>query len=72
MTPGRIRKAVLLAAIPVSFVLLAAACLFYAPRDVPRGQPALAHLDARSLADLRSAFNAASAGVRLLVLLSPT
>jgi hypothetical protein len=72
MIPGRIRKAVLLAAIPVSFVLLAAAYLFYAPRGVPQGQAALVHLDAASLAGLRDDFNAASGATHLLVLLSPT
>jgi hypothetical protein len=71
MIRGRVRRPALLAAIAAPLVV-GAAYLFYAPRSVPAGQPALAHLSARSLADLRSAFNAASAGTRLLVLLSPT
>jgi len=55
-------------------LLLVIAFLYYryAPRHVPRGQPALTHLSADTLGDLRAAFNAASDRTRLLLLLSPT
>ena len=69
--PTRLRKPALLAAIVGSVVLLAAYVL-YAPRSVPEGQPALVHLSAGNLDTLREHFNAAAAGTRLLVLLSPT
>jgi hypothetical protein len=43
-----------------------------APRRVPEGQAPLTRLDTASLATLRDAFNADTAAVRLLLLLSPT
>jgi hypothetical protein len=46
--------------------------LRYAPRQVPDGQPALAHLDEASLPRFRETFNAGVNGVRIVVLLSPT
>jgi hypothetical protein len=46
--------------------------LRYAPRHVPDGQPALAHLDEASLPRFREKFNAGVDGVRVMVLLSPT
>jgi hypothetical protein len=42
------------------------------PRRTPAGQPALARIDAPSLAALRDAFNAAHGRTRIVVLLSPT
>lgn len=72
MIPTRLRKPALLAAIVGSVVLAAGAYLRYAPRRVPEGQPALVHLAAGNLGTLREDFNAAAAGTRLLVLLSPT
>jgi hypothetical protein len=44
----------------------------YAPRRVPSGQPPLTYLSAATFGDLRAAFNAASDGPRLLLLMSPT
>jgi hypothetical protein len=41
-------------------------------RTTPVGQPALVRLQAGNLEPVKQAFNAASAGPRLLVLLSPT
>ena len=72
MTPPRARKVVLLLAVIVALVLVSGAYLLYAPRSVPEGQPALVHLAAGNLGTLREDFNAAAAGTRLLVLLSPT
>jgi ATP-dependent protease ClpP protease subunit len=72
MSRGGLRRAAVPAFIVASVVLPGAAYVVYAPRGVAQGQPALVRLEARSLVDLRSAFNAASAGTRLLVLLSPT
>jgi hypothetical protein len=44
----------------------------YGPRVVPAGQPPLATLDKASLDSLRSDFNHARDGTRIIVLLSPT
>jgi hypothetical protein len=71
MIPGRLRKLSLLTVV-VGPVVLAAAYLFYAPRNVPEGQPALVRLDEGNIGTLRDDFNAATGGTRLLVLLSPT
>jgi len=70
--PARLRKAALVTAVGGSLVLIAGAYLRFAPRRVPPGQHSLVHLDAGSLRTLRDDFNAAGAGTRLLVLLSPT
>ena len=43
-----------------------------APRRVPPGQAALAHVQADSLPVIRGAFNAAEGEVRILAMLSPT
>lgn len=45
---------------------------FYGGHQTPRGQAALADLDAANLHDLKNQFNASHADVRMLVLLSPT
>jgi len=44
----------------------------FGTHDAPKGQPALVRLDAASLENLRTDFNAAQDSVRLIVLLSPT
>jgi hypothetical protein len=44
----------------------------FGSRNVPAGQPPLVTLDAAALESLRTDFNRASGGVRLIVLLSPT
>jgi hypothetical protein len=44
----------------------------FATHHAPKGQPALVHLDTRSLETLRADFNGAQGSVRLIVLLSPT
>jgi hypothetical protein len=44
----------------------------YGPRRTPEGQPALAQLDAASLATFRETFNAGAGELRLLALFSPT
>ena len=72
MIPARLRKPALLTAVVGSVVLVAGAYLRYAPRRVPPGQRALVHLDAGNIGTLRDDFDAAAAGTRLLVLLSPT
>jgi hypothetical protein len=56
-------------------VVIAAAVLGqqqFGTHEAPKGQPALVHLDAASLEQLRSDFNTAQDSVRLIVLLSPT
>lgn len=44
----------------------------YAPRETPAGQAPLTALTRESLPELRDAFNAAQAEIRLVALLSPT
>jgi hypothetical protein len=47
--------------------------VWYASRPVaPAGQPPLVTLDADSLGTLRSDFNGAAGGTRIIVLLAPT
>ena len=45
---------------------------YYGGSKVPAGQPPLQALTPQSVAGVKSAFNAASDDVRVLVLLSPT
>ncbi len=72
MIPAR-RKSIVFAALVVAAGALATGgYLYYAPRRVPEGQPALVHLDAAKVAALRDDFNTGVGGTRLLVLLSPT
>lgn len=64
-----------MAQVAATIVLLVAGGFLYhryAPRHVPRGQPALTYLSTGTLDDLRAAFNAESDQTRLLLLLSPT
>jgi hypothetical protein len=63
------RRAILLV---LALLVGAAGWYFYAGSSTPEGQPPLAHLSAGNLSEFRSAFNAAAAGPRLLILLSPT
>jgi hypothetical protein len=44
----------------------------FATHNTPTGQPALATLDAGSLAALKADFNKAAGDTRIIVLLSPT
>lgn len=44
----------------------------YGGHQTPSGQPPLTDLNAANLSQLKDAFNASNAEVRLLVLLSPT
>ena len=71
-----IRKVLKGALIVVAAALVLSATAFawvkWAPRRVPAGQPALATLNADSLATFRGSFNAAAGDVRVLALLSPT
>ena len=45
---------------------------FYGGHQTPRGQAALADLNATSLSEFKNEFNANQTNVRILVLLSPT
>ncbi len=51
---------------------LAALFYFYGGSRTPPGQPPLHSLTAENAVDLKNDFNAARAGVRVLLLLSPT
>jgi hypothetical protein len=65
------RKRLLLVAV----ILLLASSLavwWFAPSEVPPGQPPLATLDAASLEAVRADFNRHASQVRVIVLLSPT
>jgi hypothetical protein len=53
-------------------LLLGAAFLAYAPREVPPGQPPLVYLNPQNFDDLRKQFNDAAASPRVLLMLSPT
>ncbi len=44
----------------------------YGGHQTPRGQAALADLNATNLVELKNEFNGSQANVRMLVLLSPT
>ena len=52
--------------------LLALGWHFYGGATVPAGQPALVSLTTGNFSELRTAFNAASRKVRIVLLLSPT
>jgi hypothetical protein len=52
--------------------LLALGWRFYHGEKVPAGQPPLVSLTSSNFGQLRSAFNAASGEVRIVLLLSPT
>jgi hypothetical protein len=60
------------AAVAVAAALGGYAWLELAPRRTPPGQPALVTIDAHSLDAFRAEFDEGAAGVRVLVLLSPT
>jgi hypothetical protein len=53
-------------------LLLGAAFLAYAPREVPKGQPPLVYLNLQNFDDLRRQFNDSAASPRVLLMLSPT
>jgi hypothetical protein len=53
-------------------VIALAVRYYFTGHQVPAGQPPLADLDSRSLDALKSDFNAASDGIRIILLLSPT
>lgn len=53
-------------------VLLALGWYFYSGAKVPAGQPPLASLTSANFDQFRTAFNAASGEVRIVLLLSPT
>jgi hypothetical protein len=52
--------------------LLALGYHFYGGETVPAGQPPLVSLTSTNFDQLRTAFNAASGDVRIVLLLSPT
>jgi hypothetical protein len=56
----------------VALGLLALGWHFYGGATVPAGQPALVSLTTGNFDELRTAFNAASDEVRIVLLLSPT
>jgi hypothetical protein len=56
----------------IIILLLGAAFLAYAPREVPPGQPPLVYLNPQNFDDLRKQFNDAAASPRVLLMLSPT
>jgi hypothetical protein len=72
MITTRPKKLVVAALVMAAGALAFGGYLYYAPRRVPEGQPALVHLDTAQIATLRDAFNSGAGGTRLLVLLSPT
>lgn len=55
-----------------ALVTFAGLFYLYAGHQTPRGQPPLTDLNAANLSQLKDAFNASRADVRMLVLLSPT
>ena len=65
------RRKIALAAVIVALLLAAAWVQFGGHRTAP-GQPPLAELNAGSLEQLRTDFNAAADQPRMIVLLSPT
>jgi len=60
--------------IGLAAVLLAilAGAYFSWPGHAPAGQPVLIELDSKAMLALQSEFNGASAGLRVILLLSPT
>jgi hypothetical protein len=67
-----VKKGLSVFAVLIFAGLLALAWHYYAGTTVPAGQPPLASLSAGNLDELRTAFNAASGDVRIVLLLSPT
>jgi hypothetical protein len=59
-------------AVLVLIGLLALGRHFYSGKTVPVGQPPLVSITSTNFDQLRSAFNAASGEVRIVLLLSPT
>lgn len=72
----QLRRSVLaVSALVLLLVAVAGAGLLWlkaAPRSTPRGQPALARLDTRSLPAFSDTFNREQGRARLILLLSPT
>jgi hypothetical protein len=66
------KKGLSILALLVSIGLLALAWHFYGGARVPAGQPPLALLTSANFDQFRTAFNAASGEVRIVLLLSPT
>jgi hypothetical protein len=66
------KKGLGILALLVTVGLLALAGHFYGGAKVPAGQPPLASLTPENFDQFRTAFNAASAEVRIVLLLSPT
>jgi hypothetical protein len=65
------RKRLLFAAVILS-IASSLAVWWFAPSEVPIGQPPLATLDTASLETVRADFNRHAGEVRVIVLLSPT
>lgn len=53
-------------------LLFAAVLYLYGGRQTPSGQPPLQNVTTQSIGEIKTAFNAAQAEVRVLLLLSPT
>jgi len=66
------KKCLSICAVIAIVALLAASWRFYRGGVVPKGQPPLVSLTSISFDQLRTAFNAASGEVRIVLLLSPT
>jgi hypothetical protein len=66
------KKRLSILAVLVTVGLLTLAWHFYGGAKVPAGQPPLASLTSANFGQFRTAFNAASGEVRIVLLLSPT
>jgi len=66
------KKRLGIVAVWVCAVLLALAWHYYGGTNVPAGQPPLVVLTSTNFEQLRTAFNAATGEVRVVLLLSPT
>jgi len=66
------KKSMSILAALVTVGLLALAWHFYGGAKVPAGQPPLAALTSANFDQFRTAFNAVSGEVRIVLLLSPT
>jgi hypothetical protein len=55
-----------------AFAIFVGLFYFYGGHQTPRGQAALADLNAANLSELKNEFNGSKSSVRMLVLLSPT
>jgi hypothetical protein len=64
------RKRILLFA--VLLVAFAAVYYFYGGHSTPKGQPPLVSFSSGDLTPLKTAFNASSSSIRVVVMLSPT